>query len=408
MNIASSRTAPSFRRTCTVIVMAVALVISGANADEVPEGPFEDHVIEMTFSNEGVAQTEQHSPLVDRMQAYQSAGVCVTLVEDNEIAWTRGSGVQSIDTGVPIDPESVFQAGSACKFVTALIVLHYVEEGVLDLDTDINSYLTSWAMPANDYDKTITLRHLLSHQSGLPGTNFGQEPDTDLPTLPQILNAESPAINKPAIPEFEPGLQWSYSNIGYVVIQLVLEDVLDREFADIANGVVFKPLHMDSSTFRYPLPDQLGEREAMPHDAEGIAHEAAQDSRARAQGGLLTTTADMALLVIEVMKSLAGESEVIISRDMALQMTEGEVEIPFGAFGIAFDMGLGVFIEGDARSFLHPGQSYPGSAFLFVAFPETGQAVVIAVNSARGEQLQLEILATLAQDFELPGGQYFR
>jgi len=73
-------------------------------------------------------------------------------------------------------------------------------------------------------------------------------------------------------------------------------------------------------------------------------------------------------------------------------------------------MGLGALIDeqGSSISFLHPGQSYPGSAFLFVGFPETGQAAVMGLNSARGEQLELEFLATLAQIYQFPGGEYFK
>ncbi len=371
---------------------------------------FEKGLLEISFSNEGVHQTESRSPLLERMQYYRCPGVGLTLVDNNEIAWSKGYGVKSVDTSAPLDEKSVFQAGSVSKFVTALIAMHYVEQGELDLDTDINRYLNSWKMPTNAYGKAITLRQLLSHQSGLPGTNFDHESGETLPTLPQILSAEAPALNRPAIPVSEPEAGWSYSNIGYVVVQLILEDLLQRPLQETARELLFEPLEMNSSSFDYPLPEQLRKHEVMPHDETGAAREPAQDSRARAQGGLLTTTEDMAKLLIEFMDSLEGRSDRIISQEWALRMITGEVAIPAGVFGFELEMGLGALVQelGDQSSFLHAGQSWPGSSFLFVAFPGSRQAVVMGVNGRSGDQLQLEILATLAQLYDYPGGQYFK
>ncbi|RLE02002.1 MAG: hypothetical protein DRJ11_08325 [Candidatus Aminicenantes bacterium] len=370
---------------------------------------FEEHIIEMRFSEAGVVQTGKKSPLIERMKFYKTPGVCITVVDNDTILWTKGYGVRIAGKSDVVTEKTIFQAGSVSKFVTALIVLHYVEQGILDLDENINTYLTSWKMPANKYGKIITLRQLLSHQSGLPGTNFGRDPSKDLPTLPQILNGKNPARNLPAFPTFSPGTKWSYSNIGYVVIQLILEDVLHKEFNNIATQIVFEPLHMNSSTFTYPLPPHWKQHEAWPHE-NGIPKPAVQDTKARAQGGLMTTTHDMALLAIEVMKAYHGTSETIISQPTVREMLTKQAAIPLETFGLPFDMGLGVFLDnsGSSLSFLHPGQSYPGSAFLIVAFPETKQAVVIAINGDKGDQLELEILATLAEIYQLPSGQYYK
>mgnify|MGYP002725693410 CR=1 FL=1 len=370
---------------------------------------FEEQVIEMTFSEAGVTQTENTSPLIERMEVYNTPGVCITVVENNTIQWTKGYGVLRADQRDVVTEQTIFQAGSVSKFVTALMVLQAVEQGRLDLDEHVNTYLTSWKMPANDDEHDITLRQLLSHQSGLPGTNFGRDSSQELPTLPQILNGEPPATNLPALPTITPGTRWSYSNIGYVVIQLLLEDVFQQAFHDMASQMIFEPLHMESTTFTYPLPPEWQQHEAWPHE-NGIARPAVQESRARAQGGLLTTTHDLALLAIEVMKAYQGTSETLLSQHTARQMLSKEVAIPLDAFGVPFDMGLGVLLDpsGSSLSFLHPGQSYPGSAFLFVAFPETEQAVVMGVTGNKGDQLELEILATLVDLYQFPSGQYFK
>ena len=395
-----------------LLVVGFLAAVSGSVLAETQNpdiAAFETQILELSFSEAGVVQTSDTSHLGERMEEYNSPGVCVTVVENSSTLWTKGYGVLRADRSDAVTDQTLFQAGSVSKTVTALIVLHYVDRGWLDLDEDIHTYLTSWRMPANGHGTVVTLRQLLTHQSGIPGSNLGRTSTSELPTLPQILSGESPATNPPAVPTVAPGSEWAYSNLGYVLIQLILEDVCKMSLNEIATEVVFEPLGMDSSTFNYPLPLTWQSREAWPHE-DGIPLPAVQDSQARAQGGLLTTTHDMALLAIEIMSAYHGTSSVVISQQMARQMVAKQAAIPLEAYGIPFDMGLGVLLDstGISLSFLHPGQSYPGSAFLLVAFPETQQAVAMGVTGDRGDQLELEILATLAELYQWPSGQYFR
>jgi len=342
----------------------------------------------------------------------KAAGLDITLIDNYNIEWHKSYGY--LKNGYPdkINQNTVFQSGSVCKFVTALIIMHYTEEGIFDLDTDINEYLTSWKMPTNEFNKNtpVTIRHLLSHQSGLPGTNFGRDTTVEMPTLPQILDAKYPAVNKPAYPTFIPGEKWAYSNIAYVVLQLILEDTFQKPFNDIAREIIFDPLEMDHSTFNYPLPDSLAINMAFPHSSEGEPRQVVQDSRARAQGGMFTTTSDMANLLIEVMNSYNGKSEKIIHQETVKKMFTPQISLPDEAFGVPLDNGLGIFLEGGYKylSLVHPGHSYPGSYFFILAFPETGQGIVLAQNDNSGDLLDMEIVSALAELYNWPGGQYFK
>jgi len=100
----------------------------------------------------------------------------------------------------------------------------------------IMSKLKSWKIPENDFTRKhkVTLRFLLTHQAGLPSTNFPQKENAGDPTLVQVLKGVSPAMNKPALVEYIPGTKWQYSNIGFVVIQQILEDVFGKSFTQIA------------------------------------------------------------------------------------------------------------------------------------------------------------------------------
>jgi CubicO group peptidase (beta-lactamase class C family) len=191
-----------------------------------------------------------------------------------------------------------------------------------------------------------------------------------------------------------------------------LEEMTGKTLEHLARDMIFDPLGMGSSTFEYPLPPSWRSREAMPHNSKGIEQAVSQDIPGRAQGGLLTTTIDMSRLIVEVMNAYQGKSTRILSRELAQAMMTPQVEIPPDALGgiEQLKMGLGVILtmRGGELSFLHPGHSSPGSTFLVVAFPDRGAGVVVGTNGNQGGQLELEILATLAEIYGWPSGQYYK
>lgn len=359
-------------------------------------------------------QTGESSTLSQRMEFYKVPGVTIAVINDNSVEWARGFGYLKAGSPERVDRNSIFETGSVSKMVTALIALYYVEKGFLDLDSDVNRFLKSWKVPDNEFteNKKVTLRYLLSHQAGIPPSNLiSSEEGKPLPTLPQVLNGEKPALNPAAIPEFEPGSKWTYSNVGYIVVQMILEDVVGKPFTRIAEEVLFKPLGMKSSSFSYPLSKKNQKREAMPHGTDGSAGiPCPVDGFAVTPGGLTTTPGDMAVLTIEVMKAWQGKSTRVVSPGMARLLTEKQIEIPIEAFGIPASNGLGSFLLNttDEVAFFHLGHSYPGSTFVVFAFPALGKAAIIGANGNLGDRLYLEILASLAIEYQWPAGQVFK
>jgi CubicO group peptidase (beta-lactamase class C family) len=344
-------------------------------------------------------QTGESATLAERMEFYKIPGVSIALINDFAIEWEKGVGFLKAGDAARVDEESVFQTGSVSKFVTAVLALHFVEQGLLDLDADVNRYLTSWKIPESEFTKerSVTLRYLLSHQSGIPA----QAQLDDSASVLQILSGERPAKNPPALPETVPGSQWNYSNIGYVVVQLILEDVTGKPFDQLAAEVIFKPLGMTSSSFSYPLKKDLQKREAMPHATDGSPRMPEQSGRARTPGGLLSTPHDMATLVLEVMNAFLGKSNRVISPETARLMLTKQIDVPPEALGMPLGNGLGVFIDTSTEEvcFLHPGHNSPGTTFVFVAYPALGKGAVIGY---------LEILASLAIEYKWPSGQPFK
>jgi len=357
--------------------------------------------------NPGAPPGQKRWTLTERLALHKIPGVSIALVDDYKVDWVKAYGVLKAGTDVRVTPESIFQAASTTKMLTAALVLHFVENGDLDLDDDVNTYLKSWQVPENDFtkQKKVTLRFLLTHQSGLPMTNFPQDEKAGPPTLVQVLKGKSPAQNKPAVVEYLPGSKWQYSNVGYVVLQQVLEDVSGKPFTQLAREIVFEPLGMNSSTLLYPLPGEMQAREAMPHDEAGQPGQPGLPPTALAQGGLLTTPSDLARLTIELMNAYQGRSSRLLSQKAVRRMFQKEADIDPKIFGFPVGQGLGVMLMGKGKgfSFAHPGSNYPGTTCWLVGYPELGKGVVIMANGAKGDLLSLEILPSISEEYGWPG-----
>jgi CubicO group peptidase (beta-lactamase class C family) len=344
--------------------------------------------------------------LAERMAAHRIPGVSIAVIDENKVDWAKAYGFLRAGGDAVVTPESIFQAASTTKVVTAALVLHFVDKGKIDLDRDVNAYLKSWQVPENDFtkQKKVTLRLLLTHQSGLPATNFPHDEKAGAPTLVQVLKGEFPAGNKPAVVEYLPGSKWQYSNIGYVVLQQILEDVSGKPFTRLAQEVVFEPLGMKSSTMFYPLEAEMRSREAMPHDEQGKAGEPGLPPSALAQGGLLTTPSDLARLTIELINAYQGRSSRLLSQEAVRRMFHKETDIDPRIFGFPVGQGLGVMLMGEGKgfSFAHPGSNYPGTTCWLVGYPELGKGAVIMANGANGDMLSLEILPAIANGYGWP------
>jgi len=193
--------------------------------------------------------------------------------------------------------------------------------------------------------------------------------------------------------------------MGYVVIQMALEDALGKPFPKIAQETVFRPLKMRSSTLTYPLRAELKAKEAVPHDAEGIAHEPYMLPTALAHGGLMTTPSDLARFTVELMRAYQGQSDRILSPEMVRRMFHPELDLDPNILGVPLSDGLGVFIYGKDQNFLflHPGSNFPGATCWLIGSPESGKGAVVMTNGAMGELLSMEIITAIRNEYSWPG-----
>jgi CubicO group peptidase (beta-lactamase class C family) len=344
-------------------------------------------------------ETRQKHTLADRMSALEVPGLSVAVIHNGRIDWAQGYGITE-DGGPSVTPQTLFQAASISKPISALAALRAVEAGKLDLDTDVNRYLKHWQIPSNSFTQKnkVTLRELLSHTAGMTVHGFpGYASNETLPTIEQVLDGVPPA-NSPAVRvDTAPGSQWRYSGGGYVIVQKVLEDVLDKPFSTILRSSVLIPLGMNRSTFEQPLPKKLMASAAMPYDdhrklLEGGPHTFPE----RAAAGLWTTPSDLARYAIEVQRSVRGESTRLLSKSMTQQMLKPGMN----------KWGLGLQIGGsEVHPYFEHGGVNAGYRCELVAYEGGGDGAIIMTNSDNGAALISEVLRTIAYEYHWPDFQ---
>ncbi len=337
--------------------------------------------------------------LADRMEHYNVPGVSVAILNNGRIEWARGYGVQE-KGGAAVTTETLFQAASISKPVAALGALRLVEQGRLVLDEAVNANLVSWQVPPHEFDgeQAVTLRGLLTHSAGLTVHGFrGYAVDEPVPTLPQILAGAKPANSAPIRVDIAPGTRWRYSGGGYTVLQLLVEDVTGQRFADYMRETVLTPLGMNASTYEQPLPEPLRPRAATGYrvggrEVRGKWHIYPEQAAA----GLWTTPSDLLRFAIELQEVYTGRSNKVISQQMAQQM----LSVQFENWGL----GLQLTGTGETLRFSHSGGNEGFRCFL-TAYATRGQGAAVMTNSDAGAALYLEILRSIAVEYNWPDFQ---
>ena len=337
--------------------------------------------------------------LEERMRELKIPGVSVAVFENGRIEWTRGWGMADLADGRRVDADTRFQAASISKPVTAAAALALVSRGKLSLDQDINTYLTSWKLPDNEFTakQKVTLTHLLSHTGGITVSGYrGYAGGEAVPTLLQLLEATTPANSAPTRVDLPVGAQWRYAGGGYSIVQLAIEDVTKRPFAEVLRELVLEPAEMSRSTFVQPLPADLRAKAATGYRVTGEpVGGRAHTYPEQAAAGLWTTPADLARFAIALQQAAAGTAQrPLLPRDMAARMLEPVMD----------EYGLGVSVTGSGRDaqFSHSGGN-AGFRCLLVAFKNTASGVVVMTNGDRGTTIAPEIIRAVAREYAWSG-----
>lgn len=316
------------------------------------------------------------------------------MISNGDIAWAQGYGMADVELQHPVTTETRFQAASISKPVAAMAALRFVEQGLLDLDTDVNVKLRSWQVPENEFTtkNKVTLRCLLNHTAGTTVWGFpGYASGEIVPSAVAVLRGEG--NTDPIIVYKEPGESWQYSGGGYTIMQLLLSDILGKPFPEIMAEMVLQPAGMTASTYEQPLPEHWHVYAASGYRGDGTKVKGNWHTYPEmAAAGLWTTPTNLVRFAIQIQRAYAGEAETILTQAMVQQMLTPGMN----------NHGLGPGISEDDLRFGHGGAN-EGFRCELMAFAEGGNGVVVMTNSDNGGRLAHEIILSIAEGYGWPG-----
>ena len=321
------------------------------------------------------------------MQVGPVPGLVACHVRDGKVAWIAGLGSTGGPDSKPVTADTVFQAASLTKQITAYAAFALRDQGKLDFSRTLVSYVDDLV---DARARRVTIRHVLSHSSGFPNWRF--------------------EAGQALVPEFEPGERWQYSGEGYVYLQRIIEQVTGRSFFNVVDELVLEPLGMTSTALVW-MPELDG-RFALPHNRRGelrkdwnmgakalhaFAERAGRSVKsltyadsemcAKENGGrtlpnwvlpnaaasLITTANDYARFVIAAMRNAELRSEYVKMRSGADWM---------------LGWGLGWGLERTAvREYLWQWGDNGGFKNIVFAEARTGQAVFVFTNGDAGARV---------------------
>jgi CubicO group peptidase (beta-lactamase class C family) len=255
------------------------------------------------FQNSGDPQLDA---VVEKARRQHNVpGASIAVLKNGELAWAKGYGMADPAQQLPVTPETVFNAASIAKPVTAWGIMKLVEDGLLDLDAPIEGYLTRWHLPPSEFDHDqTTIRRILSHTAGLSTDgDTGVEPGEYVPTLEEALDGAVLGMRALHV-AYPPGEDYHYSSIGYTLLEVAVEEVTGEPFAVYMQREILDPLGMVNSA--YDWTPELRAKAAVGHDWYNRPLPFYQYSTS-AQGGLRTTASDLALFMAASMPGPNGE-----------------------------------------------------------------------------------------------------
>ena len=333
------------------------------------------------------ASIERHliQELRDAADDKRLGSAAVALLHDGKIAAEHGFGVANAETQAPVKTEqTLFRVASVSKAVTAWGVMKLVEEGKLSLDEPVMHHLTRWRFPGSEeYRDKVTVRHLLGHTAGLDdGLGYGGFlPGEYVQSLEESLDLPKDSTvgePRPIRVVREPGTAMAYSGGGYTILQLLIEEVTKRPFADYIKDSVLTPLGMTRSSFDLDAITAEGRVQeiATSYDDE-LRSQPHRRHAAKAAVSLYTTAHDLARFA---MAYTARENPVL------RQETVKQMLMPQPGTAGTWGLGQTLFIANDDGGYIvgHDGGSNPAWGGWMRVNPATGNGMVMMSSGGRG------------------------
>ncbi len=306
---------------------------------------------------------------------HELPGAAVVVVKDGVILFSEGYGYANLEENIPVLPsDTVFFVESVSKSFTATALMHMFDLGLVDLTQDVNTYLTAFQLPAA-FEMPVTVADLLVHTGGFDDTDIGAYAVDENSVIPlrEYLKTHFPARVMP------PGEVVSYSNYGYALAGLIIEEVSGEPYTDYMQNSILKPLQMDNSSF--VINEEMEDKLALPYhinDKNFIPFTFLFHNYSPA-GGLKATPEDMANFMILHLqegqfmnKNLVSPSAIKMMHQQ--QFTHHE-QLPGWTFGF-----YEKFFNG-YRIITHGGANRLGHMSELLLIPEENLGLFFAANT---------------------------
>jgi len=316
-----------------------------------------------------VAMADEKSELIRQVDAAlpQHVGACVLAIDGGHVVFEHATGWADAETKSPCTTATNFRMASVSKQFTATAVLLLVDRGKLSLDDTLDNFFPGFP----EYGRRITVKHLLTHTSGLPeyeklipeGTTLQLD---DLDVLHVLMDTKEPL--------FAPAEKWEYSNSGYALLGLIVEIAAEKPFHEFMLDEVLKPLSMNDSVLYQSGLNEVSHR-AFGHSREGdkwVQTDQSLTSAIRGDGAIYTSLRDYQkwLTGIEKQKLLSPESYKAMFTPHVLTDRDGS------------RYGYGWFIDeyrNEPR--IHHNGDSQGFRLCVQRFPKRNAAILIQINN---------------------------
>ncbi|GHA62203.1 serine hydrolase domain-containing protein [Pontibacter akesuensis] len=361
-----------------------------------------------------ITASELDKTIIHLMDTAKVTGVAITIFNKNRVVYQKAFGYGNAATKTPLSANTIFYGASLSKAVFSVLVMQLVEEGVIDLDTPLQSYLEK---PLSEYGYTkkntkswngyidlkgdrryekITARMCLTHTTGFPNWRF--------------LTSSGYKKDGKLYFEFDPGVRYSYSGEGFALLQFVIEQVTGKGLEELAQERIFVPLGMSRTSYIYVWQPGQESQYVYGHDSKQNAIPKDEVDDAGAAGSMGTTLADYSkflaavlnqqLLLQDSYKELFKQHVTIRSKQQfgpnALVETNENEDI-----GLGYGLGWGVFDTPYGKGAFKEGGS-EGYQHYSIIFPETDTGVLIMTNSDNGDSILKELLERTIGDTYTP------
>jgi CubicO group peptidase (beta-lactamase class C family) len=325
----------------------------------------------------------------NNLKQHRIPGAAVALVHEGRVIFSRCYGYADIEKKVAITEDTYFMVGSLTKSFTALAVLNLIEQGKIDPNADIKKYIPDFSIRSfNDGEAPITVNHLLTHTSGLMIDYYAR------------FNSEKKYSNADLLSQlrneylcFKPGSACKYSNIGYRLLSMIIEQVTGERFEDYLEKEVFKPLGLNESSFDYT--DDMAFSMSKGH--EGHTEVSRLDNEDKSASGLFSTLKDMTVF-LKFLTSRPIQSSGGINND---KIIDSIIKNANPAIDTFYDnkntYSSGWYLNFYQFQGIHTVLSNSGSINGFstaVAYiPEKRLGIIILTNSSLGWKANMDIIA---------------